>query len=1068
MNIDYLNEDEFFDYFFYREHNPDLRNMGYNEIIHHYQNYGKKEHRFGSEAELREYIGCVNFDIKFYKQQNPDLNNMSLKDLVNHYKNYGRKEGRLSSAQQIREHVGDEYFNLDFYRENSKDLNHLSNRELVNHYKNYGKKEGRFGSLEQIRKYVDDPDFDLVFYKKHNNDLINMCLKELVNHYKNYGKKEGRFSSLEQIRKYISDPKFDLEFYRKHNNDLVNMSLKELLNHYKNYGKKEGRLSSIENIRDFVDDKYFDLKFYRQYNPDLNHMNNIQLVNHYKKYGKKEKRVASNISNNLQNIKNKDFLLKYNLYTYTNDNTSSLPVTYKIYTHDINLKTISNNHVNFDNCILIIDFPKLGGGTTTFLRSILEKYKYNQTFIILRNYKDGIIITINDDYKVGFDKTYICDEECVNFLISKQNNIKKIFINHTLRISEYLILSLKKLNKEITYLTHDYFLLFNTPQPTYEVVNKKINLRQCSLINQFDNIITQNINNLNIFDEYLNKNKNIIVSELPDCRKSLNIYKTNNKTIIIGILGFINDIKGKQIIIELNQFISDNKLNMEIIVFGHINCENIKNMPYNCCNHLNNLLIKYKPNVLLECSLWQETYSYTLTLSMLTKLPILSFYKEYKYVINNRLSNYDKSYYFNDIKECVDLINTHKQEYLYTIEPVIYYNSFWDNYFQVVDNTSINNTIEYNKLIDNIDIDTNNKIHEIIEPFAIYFPQFHRIPENDLLFYDGYTDMINLIKIKQTNDLNGNILTPLKGVLDNYDIVSNKNLIISQIKLAKKFGIKGFAFYHYWFDNNLIIEGRNNIMEDFTEKIINIDDDTFSFFLIWANEKWCDNLYSEYKFNIENLDKHFDNLLKYFKDKKYKKINNKPIFAILQHYTWKNDEFNKFTNYFNTKCIEKGFNGIYIITIVQHNLMSKPETDGVYINVPSWKNSSMFGDVYKENNTHYVDYNYYVENFETELLKNIPKNKDIIFNIFPNFDNYVRNYFKKTMMHYSYINSSLDNFEKYLDKIINLSKKYKNDSKILLINSWNEWGENMAIEPSNELKYSYLEIIYDKLVKNIN
>jgi hypothetical protein len=72
------------------------------------------------------------------------------------------------------------------------------------------------------------------------------------------------------------------------------------------------------------------------------------------------------------------------------------------------------------------------------------------------------------------------------------------------------------------------------------------------------------------------------------------------------------------------------------------------------------------------------------------------------------------------------------------------------------------------------------------------------------------------------------------------------------------------------------------------------------------------------------------------------------------------------------------------------------------------------------------------------------------------------------MTNYSYNNCSLENFDKYLKKLLKLTKKYKNDSKIFLINSWNEWGENMAIEPSNEFKYAYLEIIYNNLKEFIN
>ena len=51
----------------------------------------------------------------------------------------------------------------------------------------------------------------------------------------------------------------------------------------------------------------------------------------------------------------------------------------------------------------------------------------------------------------------------------------------------------------------------------------------------------------------------------------------------------------------------------------------------------------------------------------------------------------------------------------------------------------------------------------------------------------------------------------------------------------------------------------------------------------------------------------------------------------------------------------------------------------------------------------------------------------------------IKKYFYKTIQHYSFKNSGID--------------------KILLINSWNEWGEQMAIEPSNEKGNYLLELI---------
>ena len=903
-----------------------------------------------------------------------------------------------------------------------------------------------------MKDFVEDKNFDIEFYRKCNSDLNNLSVIELINHYKNYGKTEGRFGSEKQVKYFVEDPDFDIYFYRKCNSDLNNLSFIELIDHYKNYGKRERRLSSHKQIKYFVDDNNFHFVNYKKSKPELKQLSPIEIMYDY-----------------IVSCKNNDYL-NDNITFFKNDNSSSMVENIK------KNKTFSDLNINnIDSFILIIDFPELGGGTTTFLDCIIDKYKYYQSFLIIRNYNNDIKIFLNNEFMLKYkNEYYLKHDDCINFLNINKSKIDKIFINHTYGHNDNLINHLNSLKKKITYITHDYFSVFEEPQPNhYDILIKK-NIKSNILINNFDTIITQNVNNLKIFKKYLNKEKNIIVTELPDYRKPLEKHNTNIcNQIIIGLIGYINKIKGKDIIDELYEYIKLNNLNMKIIVFGYIDNENIESVYYQSVNHLNELLIKYQPNILIETSIWQETYSFTLTLSMITKLPILSYFKNYKYVINDRLNKYDKSYFFKNISECVNLINIHKQDYFYTIEPIIYYNSFWDNFF-MKNQKSEENLKKFDEIISKTDYKINNEIHEKIEPYAIYFPQFHKIPENDILFYKGYTDMENLLKSKYDNNLDKNILTPLIGVLDNYDIVLNDELINSQIKLAKRFGIKGFAFYHYWFDVNLFNEDNNNLMEGFTKKIINIDDDDFSYFFIWANEKWCEQLYNIYEYDEQLIDKHFNNLIKYFNDKKYKKVDNKPVLAILHYYYWPIENFNKYINYLNKKCIENGFRGIYVSAIAHHDiacnndLVTKRDADAYYINVPSWKNASMFGNICVKNDKSYVDYNYYIQNFEDEIINKIENNKDIILNIFPNFDNYVRNYFRKTMMHFTYENCSLVNFEIYFKKILDLSKKYKNNSKILLINSWNEWGENMAIEPSNELRYKYLKIIYNNLIKFIN
>ncbi len=135
-------------------------------------------------------------------------------------------------------------------------------------------------------------------------------------------------------------------------------------------------------------------------------------------------------------------------------------------------------------------------------------------------------------------------------------------------------------------------------------------------------------------------------------------------------------------------------------------------------------MIKFKPNILIELSISPETYSYTLSLKMITKLPIIYFKKTGNFTIEDRLSNYDKAYPFKTLEEFNKLIHIHTQNYFYTIKPEIYYNHFWDEFFLGANrNTNINYELNKNKY--NFIYNKLNLINdEIINKYPILFHKY--------------------------------------------------------------------------------------------------------------------------------------------------------------------------------------------------------------------------------------------------------------------------------------------------------------------------------------------------------
>lgn len=342
----------------------------------------------------------------------------------------------------------------------------------------------------------------------------------------------------------------------------------------------------------------------------------------------------------------------------------------------VKLKKIDNLD-KFSKFIVILDFPYFGGGTTFFLNTILSKYSSKNTFLIIRSFDKNIHFYINDQYK--FDNIY-SDETAITLLHKNRLKIEKIFINSIIGHSKIFIDNLLLLNSDITAITHDYSLLFDIWQPEifnelfegYKMINSNINIKLIKTL------ITQDINNLPIFDKYLERGKDILIAPLPDYKNKSNKIICNNLKIVVGVLGNISNIKGRELIVEL---INNNLY--DVYIFGNLFVDYDKQYSYSNINELNELLIKFKPNIWIEATKWAETYSYCLTLSMITELPILYLHKDFISVIENRLSKYPKAIEYNNIKQVIDnkLIEKHSQNYFYTISPIIYYNEFWENYF---------------------------------------------------------------------------------------------------------------------------------------------------------------------------------------------------------------------------------------------------------------------------------------------------------------------------------------------------------------------------------------------------
>ena len=190
---------------------------------------------------------------------------------------------------------------------------------------------------------------------------------------------------------------------------------------------------------------------------------------------------------------------------------------------------------------------------------------------------------------------------------------------------------------------------------------------------------------------------------------------------------------------------------------------------------------------------------------------------------------------------------------------------------------------------------------------AFYLPQFHTIPENDEWWGEGFTEWSNVKAAKQLFENHRQPRVPLDN---KYYNLLDRDTLAWQIELAKKYGVYGFCFYHYYFDGHMLLEKPMEIMRN--DPTLNIP-----YCISWANENWTNAWKADG--NVKTLiqqtygDKgqwraHFEYLLPFFKDENYIKEDNRPFFVIYRPEII--PCLNEMLDYWNQLAIENGFCGM--------------------------------------------------------------------------------------------------------------------------------------------------------------
>lgn len=372
-----------------------------------------------------------------------------------------------------------------------------------------------------------------------------------------------------------------------------------------------------------------------------------------------------------------------------------------------------------------------------------------------------------------------------------------------------------------------------------------------------------------------------------------------------------------------------------------------------------------------------------------------------------------------------------------------------------------------------------------LRAIAMYLPQFHPIPENDEWWGKGFTEWTNVTRAKPL--FKNHYQPQLPADLGFYDLRLAETRQ-AQADLAKQYGIYGFCYYHYWFTGK-------RLLQQPAEEMLQSGAPDFPFMFCWANENWTrgwdggeDEILIKQQYGDADARAHCRALLPYFKDKRYIRIEGKPVFLIYK--TLDIPDLELYIDSFREEALKENIH-LYLGAVERFETLDLPVLNKHFDAAIEFQPSSGFlsqfiqkkvrenrlpyyaGRLYSEllnifstgrryngllhRIQNFLDYNEYVD----FVLQNhqYPTRYKRYPGVTPMWDNTARRGRNALL----FKNANPEKYGEWLAFHKNNFRPYSAEENFLFINAWNEWAEGNHLEPCQKWGTTYLKITKEKL-----
>lgn len=371
---------------------------------------------------------------------------------------------------------------------------------------------------------------------------------------------------------------------------------------------------------------------------------------------------------------------------------------------------------------------------------------------------------------------------------------------------------------------------------------------------------------------------------------------------------------------------------------------------------------------------------------------------------------------------------------------------------------------------------------------ALYLPQFHPIPENNRWWGPGFTEWTNVAKAKPL--FKGHVQPKIPADLGFYDL-RLPEVRQQQADLAHEAGIEGFCYYHYWFGGKQLLE------RPFNEVLASGKPD-FPFCLCWANHSWSNKTWNR-KSNMQSNSmlieqtypgydddyNHFMNVLPAFRDKRYITIDGKPVFFLYN--PWEHTRVKEWIVTWRKLAQENGLPGLHLVSMCDATLTFKLNPDGTKSRVlPNVESSQDLFQTVLDMGFDAVNCigmrrgEMLSEGRMLNLCKTILRKAGLPIGKFFDYSRTVKGFFppetkwenvyptivpqwdrspRAATLDGIYVHATPKAFEEHINDALTYIEKKAPEHRIMVLKSWNEWGEGNYVEPDLEFGHGWLEAI---------